>query len=165
MGDTHPELRRNDIQPFTDVFTNDMALAAIVTDRSLWRDHLLYARQVFRQRSPVDLAGLRGLCRRDQRIGFAVGLDLHNPSLDIFQRQLELILSAFSDLRPKKACMSAATSVSKRAFCSLWVAIMALSASMSSGRSAVAIMTPIYQNQHPDARANALKPDFSATLG
>ena len=40
MGDNHPELGGDDVQPFTDIFANDMALSPADTKLFRFDDHL-----------------------------------------------------------------------------------------------------------------------------
>jgi hypothetical protein len=123
-------------------------LVAAVAQCAVGLNDVLDPGQVFRQRSPVDLAGRRSLRRRDQRIGLALGLGLRNPRLDILQSQFELIRIDLLGFAPEEGLPEGGDQRFQarilRAL--LWATIMALSASTSSGRSAVAIMAPIYQS-------------------
>ena len=58
-GDNYAELRRNNIQPLANVFTDDMSFMATATQCALGFDHFFDAGQMLRQRTSIDLAWTR----------------------------------------------------------------------------------------------------------
>ena len=89
MGDDDPMLRGDHIEPLGRLFPDHMhRRPAARAARVFWRDRLVDARQMLRQRAAVGLAP----CARRVRGLLLLGrLAPRNRLLDVFQRQLELV--------------------------------------------------------------------------
>lgn len=145
------ELRKDDIQPLGHILADAMQASAASADQAFRFDDLLDARKMSEQRAAIGGAGFR--------CGFAEGLSASSSAWMAAMAvsrssnaRSNCSGSAFSDLRPKAACLKAATSFSSRSIRSslrtsrACAAIsMAFSAAMSSGRSAASNMPEVYQ--------------------
>lgn len=96
----HPELRRDDVQPFRHVFADAMQAAPAGAGQALGFDHLLDARQVVGQRPAIDRPG-PGAPLGSGGIGFFVRMDRSDCRLQILQRQLKLVRVDLLRLAPE----------------------------------------------------------------
>jgi hypothetical protein len=89
-GDDHLEAGRHRVQPLRHVLADAVQATAAGADEAVWRDHLLDARQMRRQRAAI--AGTE-LCRAPGRavVRLILGMDGGDGGLQILQSQIELL--------------------------------------------------------------------------
>ncbi len=128
-----------------------MQPAATVADQAFRLDDLFDTRKMGGKRALIGCACF-GLRFTRSAVGFVFGMDRRNGRLQSSSARSNCSGLAFSDLRPKAACLKAATSFSSRSIRSSLrtsrscdVISIAFRAAISSGRSTASNILEVYQ--------------------